>query len=61
MQSIILASIILKLDGYEILWLIIIYKNEFILIQKILVIINSLGVLILRYKINYYNFFNCTY
>ena len=42
----ILASIMLKLGGYGIL--IIIYKNEFIWIQKILVIINSFEVLISR-------------
>ena len=38
----------LKLGGYGLLRLIIIYKNEFIWIEKFLVIINSFGVLILR-------------
>nr|BBC20699.1 NADH dehydrogenase subunit 4 [Apis nuluensis] len=45
--SMILASIMLKLGGYGMLWLMKIFKNQFIFMQKILIVINSFGILIL--------------
>nr|ARA91121.1 NADH dehydrogenase subunit 4 [Apis koschevnikovi]BAW89011.1 NADH dehydrogenase subunit 4 [Apis koschevnikovi] len=45
--SMILASIMLKLGGYGMLRLMYIFKMEFLIFQKILIVFNSFGILIL--------------